>query len=230
MFQKAERSSRIPKILLVGPAGAGKTKSALYLMTGFIGKDKKVALIDSENSSSTIYANEFDFLHANIPSEEQNIPGYIKYMSEAFKANVDGLIIDSISPAWDALVQTSNNMQGNSFTNWSKLTPLQKDFMQKITRFPKPTICTARSKQSYVLEANAQGKMVPKKVGLEIIQGKDIDYEFDIVFAIDQSTHKAKIDKCRYSEIENYFKERGDEIQLTEEVGQFISKVVTNTK
>lgn len=225
MFQKAERGTRVPKILLTGPAGAGKTKSALYLMQGLIGKGK-IALVDSENNSATIYANEFDFLHANIPPEKQHINGYIEFMVEAFNAGVDGLVIDSISPAWDNLVAAANNMQGNSFTNWSKLTPLQKLFGQKIVSFPKPLICTARSKQSYVLEANAQGKMVPKKVGLEIVQGKDLDYEFDIVFAIDQSTHNAKIDKCRYTEIETYFAERGGEVKLSVELGEFINKVL----
>lgn len=224
IFTEAKRESRVPKILLVGPAGAGKTKSALYLMQGIIG-DAPIALIDTEFNSSTIYANEFKFLHSNLPLADQHINGYITAMKAAYDAKVGGLIIDSISPAWEALIATSNTMQGNSFTNWAKLTPLQKTFAQKIVSFPIPLICTARSKQSYVLEANAQGKMVPKKVGMETVQGKDLDYEFDIVFAIDQATHNARIDKCRYSEIEDYFTQNSGEVRLTPEIGKLIAKI-----
>lgn len=224
IFQDAVKNARIPKILLIGPAGSGKTLGALKLMRGLIG-DKTMAFIDSESSSASIYADQYKFKHADIPPEKQNVEGYLHMMKEALV--FDGLIIDSISPAWDYIVKTANDMPGNSFTNWNKLTPIQKNFAAKIVAYPKPLICAARSKQAYVLEQNEQGKMVPKKVGLEIVQGKDLDYEFDIVFSIDQSTHLAKVDKCRYSQIEDYFNNLGGEVKLSEEIGQLIKKVTS---
>ena len=87
-------------------------------------------------------------------------------MSAALEAGAQGLIVDGITPVWQAILDKSASMEGNSFTNWSKLTPLYQQFIQFIIDFPIPLICTSRSKQSYVLEENSQGKMVPKKVGL----------------------------------------------------------------
>lgn len=226
MFKEAKRGTRVPKILLTGPSGGGKTKSALRLMKGLIG-DKPLALIDTENDSSTIYANEFAFLVANLPKSEQNVAGYQKVMNEAITdAKASGVIVDSITPAWKDIIDRSNKMDGNSFTNWGKLTPVQESFKDFIIAFPIPLICTVRSKQGYVLELNEKGKNVPKKVGLEIEQGKDIDYDFDIVFKIDQQTHFASIDKCRYTEVEDYFIQNGGEILLTEEIGIIIRNII----
>jgi len=224
-FQKAVRGVRPPKILLSGPAGGGKTKSALRLMTGLLGPKGTKLLVDSENNSSTIYANEFDFLIYNLPKTEQDIKGYLAIMEKASKS-VNGLIIDGITPGWKSILDLSAKMEGNSYTNWSKLTPLYDKFKDAVVAYPIPLICTVRSKQDYVLELNDKGKQVPKKVGLAMEAGKDIDFDFDIVFAIDQTTNKAKIDKCRYSEIVDYFNANGEEILLTEEIGELIRKII----
>ena len=117
-------------------------------------------------------------------------------------------------------------MEGNSYTNWSKLTPLYDNFKKAVVNYSLPLICTVRSKQDYVLEMNDKGKQVPKKVGLAMEAGKDIDFDFDIVFAVDQSTNMARIDKCRYSEVVEYFKDKGGEVLLTEEVGVIIKKAI----
>lgn len=228
MFQKAQRGTRVPKILLTGPAGGGKTKSALRLMKGLVG-NKTIALIDTENASSTIYANEFEFLIANLPKSEQNVAGYQRAMNSAITdAKASGVIVDSITPAWKDILDRSNKMEGNSFTNWGKLTPIQESFKDFIIAYQVPLICTVRSKQGYVLEVNEKGKTAPKKVGLEMEQGKDIDYDFDIVFKIDQQTHLASIDKCRYTEVEDYFNQNQGELLLTEEVGEIIRNIVRN--
>lgn len=223
-FQKAIRGARPPKIIISGPSGGGKTKSALRVMKGLIG-DGDLLVVDTENNSSTIYANEFDFLIHNLPVEEQNIKGYLSILEKA-KSEVKGTILDGITPAWKYILDLSNKMEGNSYTNWAKLTPLFEQFKTALIKFPIPLICTVRSKQDYVLELNEKGKQVPKKVGLAMETGKDLDFDFDIVFAVDQSTNMAKIDKCRYSELVDYFNQRGGEVLLTEEIGQLIRKII----
>lgn len=225
-FQKAVRGIRPPKILLSGPAGGGKTKSALRLMEGLIGKANKL-VVDSENNSSSIYANEFDFLIHNLEDKDQTIKGYIEVMDRAkVEGTIKGVILDGVTPAWKYILDLSNKMEGNSYTNWAKLTPMFDNFKKAIINYPLPLICTVRSKQDYVLELNEKGKQVPKKVGLAMETGKDLDFDFDIVFAIDQATNLARIDKCRYSEIVEYFKDKGGEVLLTEEVGQIIKKAI----
>lgn len=223
-FQKATRGIRPPKILISGPAGGGKTKSALRLMEGLIGKVPKL-VVDSENNSSSIYANEFDFLIHNLESKDQTVKGYLEILEKA-KTESKGVILDGITPAWKYILDLSNKMEGNSYTNWAKLTPLFDNFKNALIAFPLPLICTVRSKQDYVLELNDKGKQVPKKVGLAMETGKDLDFDFDIVFAVDQTTNMARIDKCRYTEIVEYFKDKGGEVLLTEEVGTIIKKAI----
>lgn len=223
-FQKATRELRVPKILISAVSGGGKTLSAIKLMRGLIG-DKPFGLVDAESRSSAIYANEYEFFMHDLVDAEQNINGYIKVMEEA-KATLKGLIVDGITPAWKDILEKSNKMEGSSYQNWGKLTPLQDKFMKYIVSFSLPLICTVRSKQGYAMEVNDKGKTVVRKVGLEIEQRNTSDYEFDIHFSIDQSTHRARIEKCRYKEIEEYWNTNGGEVLLTEKVGQIIKKAI----
>ena len=78
------------------------------------------------------------------------------------------IIIDSISQCWDNLLKYHANLQGNSFSNWQKITPRMNAFMQKILQSPSHVICTMRCKQDYVL-SEKNGKMIPEKVGLKAL-------------------------------------------------------------
>ena len=87
------------------------------------------------------------------------------------------------------------SLPGNSFTNWAKVTPRQKAFIDKILQSDAHVIATMRVKQDYVLN-NRNGKFVPEKVGLKAVQRDSVDYEFTIVFDIDIK-HFAKSSKDR---------------------------------
>ena len=80
-------------------------------------------------------------------------------------------------------------MLGNSFTNWSKVTPRHKAFVQTILQSSAHVISTIRTKQDYVL-SEKNGKMVPEKVGLKGVTRDGIDYEFNNVSNI--NTFKMK--------------------------------------
>ena len=107
------------------------------------------------------------------------------------------IIIDSISQCWDNLLEYHANLQGNSFTNWQKITPRMNAFMQKILQSPSHVICTMRCKQDYVL-SEKNGKMIPEKVGLKAVMRDGIDYEFTIVLDINMK-HQAIASKDRTS-------------------------------
>ena len=97
------------------------------------------------------------------------------------------IIIDSISHEWDGnggILDIQGNMVGNSFTNWSKLTPRHNAFIQKMLQTNAHIIATLRTKQDYVLNEK-NGKMVPEKVGLKSVSKDGVDYEFTIVFDLD---------------------------------------------
>ena len=58
MFKKAIRKNVYTKIAVIGPSGSGKTMSSIRLAKGL---GDKVALVDSENDSASMYAHlDFD--------------------------------------------------------------------------------------------------------------------------------------------------------------------------
>lgn len=92
--------------------------------------------------------------------------------------------MDSISHAWDELLDYHSKLSGNSFANWSKVTPRQKAFTDKMLQCNAHVIATMRTKQDYVLNLK-DGKYIPEKVGLKAVQRDGLDYEFTLVFDID---------------------------------------------
>ena len=94
------------------------------------------------------------------------------------------IIIDSISHCWDYLLDYHSSLAGNSFTNWAKIKPLEKQFVDKILQSNAHIIATMRTKQDYVLNQK-DGKMIPEKVGLKAVQRDGLDYEFTLVFDVD---------------------------------------------
>lgn len=194
-LRKSERSKAKIKMALQGPSGAGKTLSALLIAQGLTnGNLAKVAIIDTENGSADLYSHlgNYNVLTLESPHSPER---YMEAIDVCLNAGMEVIILDSISHAWDYLIDYHSSLPGNSFTNWAKITPRQKAFVDKILQCNAHIISTMRVKQDYVL-SEKNGKMVPEKVGLKAIQRDEISYEFTIVFDID-SKHFAVSSKDR---------------------------------
>ena len=184
------------KLALQGCAGSGKTYSALLLAYGLTNDWTKIAIIDSENGSADLYAHLGNY--NVLPLQDSFTPEtYIEAIKICEGASMEVIIIDSISQCWDCLLEYHANLQGNSFTNWQKITPRINAFMQKILQSNSHVICTMRCKQDYVL-SEKNGKMIPEKVGLKAVMRDGIDYEFTIVLDINMK-HQAIASKDRTS-------------------------------
>lgn len=193
-FVKAKREQVWLKVLLTGASGAGKSFSALRLATGIAKKcNSDIAFISTEGTRTNYYADSFayDVLELKPPYSPDN---YIKAIEEAVSAGYKVLIIDSMSHEWQYLLDAHERMPGNSFTNWGKLKPKHRLFMEKILHSPIHIVCCARSKTEWTLE-DKNGKQVPKKVGLGTEQDKQIAYEYTLSLVIDQESHIASVDK-----------------------------------
>lgn len=198
MFKKAERHKGYLKNAITGPSGSGKTYSALLLASGM---GQKIALIDTENGSASLYSDRFQFDTMTI-DPPYTIEKFKFAVQAAQDAKYDVLVIDSISHAWAgdggllAKKESLDARGGNSYTNWSSITKEQELFKSTILNAKVHIICTMRSKQDYILETDHKGKSSPKKVGLAPIQRDGMEYEFTTVFDLAMN-HEAQISKDR---------------------------------
>ena len=195
-IRKALRKQAKIKLALQGSAGSGKTFSALLLASGMTAWPK-IAVIDTENHSADLYAHlgEFNVLQLSKPFSPER---YISAIEICEQEGMEVVIIDSITHEWEGsggILDIHGNMPGNSFTNWSKITPRHNAFVQKILESPCHIICSIRTKTDYVL-SEKNGKMVPEKVGMKGITRDGMDYEFTIVFDLDLK-HNATASKDR---------------------------------
>ncbi len=198
-FQKAVRKKAKLRLALTGPSGSGKTYSALWLAKGIGGR---IAVIDTEHGSASLYADilDFDVLNLAAPFSPER---YIEAITDAARAGYDVLIVDSISHEWngkggileihDAVTRTN---RGNSYTAWAEVTPRHNAFVEAILQSPLHVITTMRSKQDFVL-TDRNGRQVPQKVGLAPIQRDGFEYEMTVVLDIEQDKHLATASKDR---------------------------------
>ena len=194
-FKKVQRAKSKARIAMIGPSGAGKTVSSLYLAYGLTGDWNKVAVIDTEHERARFYANRKDleigeFLYAPLtpPYTPQKYVDYVNSAAEA--VGEDGcVIVDSFSQAWDndggvldIKSQIAQRPGKNDYSAWDEAGKVQNQLVNSILSVPCHTIITMRTKMAYAIEENEKGKMQPVKIGLAPVQRENTEYEFDICF------------------------------------------------
>jgi len=208
MFKKAERHQKKLKLAIAGPSGSGKTYSALRIATGIASKlNGRIAFIDTEHSSSSIYADTFDFDKIDL-TDETPIPEYIKAIKAAGAEGYKVLIIDSMSHAWDSLKGTVDMVaaakyRGNNFAAWGDKNAgkLYGDFIRAILASPCHIIACIRVKTLWEITKDENGKTKPIKIGLTPQQRANIEYEFDIFMEGDLD-HNFLVSNTRFSKFD----------------------------
>lgn len=214
-FQKASRHKTRLRMALNGPAGSGKSYTALRfahalaaLMKERDGTDVRIAAIDTESGSLAKYVGETEdgiqWEWDGIELEDFSPSSYTSLIKIAEQNGYGVLIIDSLTHAWTGtggaldIVDRKKAAKQNAFTDgWREVTPMHNAMIEAIIRSDMHVIATMRTKMEYVIETNEKGKAVPRKIGMNPIQRQGMEYEFDIVCDIDQESHVLTVSKSR---------------------------------
>jgi hypothetical protein len=182
-FNKATRRKVFLKLAFTGPTGSVKTYSANLLAAG-LANGGRIALLDTENQSASLYADRFGFdvLDISQPFTESKFVDGIK---GAVQEGYSVLIIDSFSHAWQGTLDfkaTLDAKGGNSYVNWNKAGAKFNDVLAAVLQSKIHIIACMRSKMDYVLEPDSKGRLTPRRVGLAPIMRDGTEYEFTTVF------------------------------------------------
>lgn len=202
-LKRAVRTRSKLRIGLFGPSGSGKTTSALKLAHGLCKDWSKIAVIDTEKGSASLYACGFNTLELPAPYRPE---AYVTAIKECEAAGMEVIIIDSISHEWEGpggcleIHTQETERTKNSYTAWQAVTPRHNRFIDGILSSTAHVICCARTKSDVVMKEregkNGRTIQVPEKVGLKAVTRDGFDYEMTLAFDLDQQ-HFAKPSKDR---------------------------------
>lgn len=223
-LQKATRKQVKMRLGLSAVSGGGKTYSALLLAHGLCGDWNKIAVIDTENDSASLYSHLGPFSTLSL-KPDFSPERYIEAIKTCEKAGIEVCIIDSIAHEWEGeggVLDLCDRIGGGFQNAWKQMTPRHDKFKQAILQSPMHMITTVRRKQEYILTevTNKQGKLVqaPVKAGMKEITREGWEYELTINFEIDLR-HMCSVSKDRTELFEGK-----DPFIITEATGELIKK------
>ncbi len=202
LFKPAQRAQAKMRLALAGPSGSGKTYSALLIARGLVGPEGKIAVIDTERGSASLYAHltPFDVAELEPPFTPDK---YIQAIRDAERAGYSAVVIDSLSHAWAGpggildLHDAAAAKEKSSFAAWRHVTPKHNELVDAMLQAKAHVIATMRSKQEYAqVEEGSRKKVV--KLGLAPVQRDGMEYEFTVFLDLDAS-HNAVASKDRTS-------------------------------
>lgn len=216
-LKKAKRQQVKLRLNISAPSGAGKTMSALLMAKGLVNDWSKIAVIDTENGSASLYSHlgDFNVIDLQSPFTPEK---YIQALTACTNAGMEAIIIDSSSHEWNCLLEENEllaqtNFRGNTWSAWSKTTPRHDKFVNAVLHSPAHVITCTRSKMETVM---GEGKKV-HKVGMKDVQREGWEYELTVSLNLDRETHLATPSKDRTNLFEGKMP-----FLITEETGKLI--------
>lgn len=191
LARPALRPSLKARLMISGPAGAGKTYSGLEIASVL---GARVLLIDTEKESALTYADEFQFQH--LPWSEPFDPRELAQTLMEAAADYDVVMVDSLTHFWGATGGTLDIADGK-FGGWKVARPAQNDIVSAILSTPAHVIVCVRSKIEHVQEKDERtGKQVVKKLGMAPQQDGTLEYELNLAVEMDIE-HRMAVSKSR---------------------------------
>ena len=197
-LQIAQRHQVKLRLGLSGASGFGKTYSALLLAYGITNDWSKIAIIDTENGSASLYSHlgGYNVLTLTEPYHPER---YIQAIETCELSNIDVIIIDSITHEWNGkggCLEIHESL-GGKFSDWAKVSPRHQAFIDKILNSSCHIITTVRRKIDYSLEVNSNGKTQVIKHGTKEVTREGFEYELTVNFELINDKHLVKASKDR---------------------------------
>ena len=216
-LRTASRKQVKIKMNIASPSGFGKTYSALLLAYGITQDWEKIAVIDTENDSASLYSHlgAFKTLNLHAPFSPDR---YIDAIDTCEKAGMELIIIDSITHIWKGAggILEYQNSLGGRYQDWAKATPLYQKWLNRLLSSNCHIITTNRKKQAYNLVTEGNRTKV-EKAGLDDEIRDGYEYEMTLAFEIINDQHMAKASKDRTGLFVNL-----PEFIITPETGKMI--------
>lgn len=203
-FKKAVKQEARGRIALIGPAGSGKSYTMLKLATA-LARDKggRIAAVDTEHGSLSKYADLFDFDVMELDS--YSVDNFLDSLRAAEKAGYAVFCCDSLSHFWigkdGALefvdVAKKRSQSRDDMSGWKEFRPHERSMVDAMIASPCHVVVTMRTKTAYEEQVNERtGKKQRIKIGLAPVQREGMEYEMDLVGAMDEDNNLI-IDKTR---------------------------------
>ncbi|MBD0823471.1 AAA family ATPase [Aestuariibaculum marinum] len=214
-LQQTQRHNVKLRLGISGASGFGKTYRALKLAYGMTNDWSKIVVIDTENASASLYSDmgNFNVLNLFPPYSPER---YIEAIDTCEKANMEVIIIDSITHEWQGeggCLQIHEQL-GGRFQDWASVKPRHQKFIDKILQSKCHIITTTRRKVDYSLDVGSNGKSKVVKHGTKEITSEGFEYELSVNFELINENHLCKVSKDRT----NLF--RGPEFVINSDVGK----------
>lgn len=198
-LQQAKRHQVKLRLGLSGASGFGKSFSALLLAYGITNDWTRIAVIDTENGSASLYSHlgNYNVLSLTEPFSPER---YIEAINTCERAdNIEVIIIDSITHEWNGkggCLQIHEKL-GGRFQDWSKVSPRHQTFIDAILNSKCHVITTTRRKIDYSIDTSQNGKAKVVKHGTKEITREGFEYELTVNFELINDNHLCKASKDR---------------------------------
>lgn len=197
-LHKAQRHQVKLRLGLSGASGFGKTYSALLLAYGITNDWSKIAIIDTENGSASLYSHlgAYNVLTLEEPYTPER---YIQAIETCELSEIDVIIIDSITHEWNGkggCLEIHESL-GGKFQDWAKVSPRHQAFIDKILNSRCHVITTVRRKIDYSMDTDMSGKSKVIKHGTKEVTREGYEYELTANFELINDKHLVKASKDR---------------------------------
>jgi len=211
-FAPATREQARARIGLQGPAGSGKTLTALRIAEG-LAQGGQIGIVDTERGSALTYApvpgrpELGGHVFGHMPMDAHDPRNLIQAVRVARESRLAVLIVDSWSHFWNGrgglleIVDRAGSAPGagGSFGGWRTGNPIEQDMLDALLTYPGHLIVTMRTKGDYVIEDGPRGKQV-KKLGVKAVQREGTEYELGLILDMVEGT--GTVTKTRYAPLE----------------------------